>query len=161
MSLPGGPGPCSRNPGKYNAFSWKDNRRNRLARPGNALFTARTAPGASQHFRRTGDGPVRLRRDRTVHPQLRLRRRGGQEAERSLRMTPAGSFPAYKKTGGPPQEPARRNAARRQFMRNFMGSMDSAGKKRSRNSTMTSTMRKGAMPRTSLPILMLPMPQTT
>ena len=51
--------------------------------------------------------------------------------------------------------------SRRYFMRNFMGSMDSEVKNRSRNSTSISTIRKGAMFRTRLPILMFPMPQTT
>ena len=68
--------------------------------------------------------------------------------------------PTYKK-GGPASPPFSYLVSRRYFMRNFMGSMDSEGKNRSRNSTSISTIRKGAMFRTRLPILMFPMPQTT
>lgn len=65
------------------------------------------------------------------------------------------------KKGGPASPPFSYLVSRRYFMRNFMGSMDSEGKNRSRNSTSISTIRKGAMFRTRLPILMFPMPQTT
>ena len=65
------------------------------------------------------------------------------------------------KKGRPASPPFSYLVSRRYFMRNFMGSMDSEGKNRSRNSTSISTIRKGAMFRTRLPILMFPMPQTT
>ena len=69
--------------------------------------------------------------------------------------------PTHKKRAGPQARPFNYPVSRRYFMRNFMGSMDSEGKNRSRNSTSISTIRKGAMFRTRLPILMFPMPQTT
>ena len=64
------------------------------------------------------------------------------------------------KKGRPASPPFNYLVSRRYFMRNLMGSMDSEGKNRSRNSTSISTIRKGAMFRTRLPILMFPMPQT-
>ena len=73
----------------------------------------------------------------------------------------AGGFLFIQKKGGPASPPFSYLVSRRYFMRNFMGSMDSEGKNRSRNSTSISTIRKGAMFRTRLPILMFPMPQTT
>ena len=78
---------------------------------------------------------------------------------RNSRRT-ASPHPRTKK-GGPASPPFSYLVSRRYFMRNFMGSMDSEGKNRSRNSTSISTIRKGAMFRTKLPILMFPMPQTT
>ena len=70
-------------------------------------------------------------------------------------------LPRTQKRAGPQAHPFNGTVSPCYFMRNFMGSRDSEGKNRSRNNTSTSTMRKGAMFRTRLPILMFPMPQTT
>ena len=69
--------------------------------------------------------------------------------------------PRTQKRAGPQARPFNGMFSPCYFMRNFMGSRDSEGKNRSRNNTSTSTMRKGAMFRTRLPILMFPIPQTT